>query len=129
MKFFFDNCISPRLAAAFHELLKPDHEVVALRQKFSQACSDVVWINGLASEGGWIIVSGDLRIKKRPQEVAVWKAARLTTFFMADGFPQLPDWEQVGWMVEKWPEIVELAERVAPGAVFKVPKRGKIQQV
>ena len=97
MKFFFDNCISPRLARAIHELSKPEHEVLALRDRFDPGTADTVWIPTLGVEGGWTIVSGDLRIRTRPQERELLRAARLTTFFMAKGFMNLPDWEQVRW--------------------------------
>lgn len=129
MKFIFDNCISPRLAKAIHALVESEHEVVALRDRFRSDTPDTEWIGELGRQGGWIIISGDLRIRKRPQELAVWRTARLTTFFMASGFQSETQWEQARWMVGKWPEIVDLASRVAPGAAFRVPKRGKIEQV
>ena len=125
MKFFFDNCISPRLARAIHELSKPEHEVLALRDRFDPGTADTVWIPTLGVEGGWTIVSGDLRIRTRPQERELLRAARLTTFFMAKGFMNLPDWEQVRWMIDKWPLMVEQADRVNPGAMFLVPKTGR----
>lgn len=124
MKFFFDNCISPKLARAIHELAKPEHEVVALRDKFSADVTDTVWIPELAGEGDWVIVSGDLRIRTRPQERELWKAARLSTFFMAKNYVRLDAWEQVRWMVDKWPLIVDSAQRFAAGSAFEVPQRG-----
>jgi len=99
MKFFFDNCISPKLARAIHALIEPDHKVEHLRDRFVPSTKDTEWIQQLADEGNWVIVTADHRIRTRPQERQVWKAAKLTTFFMADAFEQLPAWEQVKWMV------------------------------
>lgn len=125
MKFFFDHCISSRLAKAVHELVVPDHEVVSLRSKFARDdIKDIDWLNILAREGGWTVISGDMAIRTRPRERDVWKAAKLTTFFMARGFTQQPEWEQVRWLIDKWPLIVDMAGRVNPGAAYEVPKRG-----
>jgi len=125
VRFFFDNCLSPRLAKALHALIEPRHEVVHLRDRFPQNVSDTEWIAKLAAEGSWVIISGDLRIRKRPQEREVWKAARLTTFFMAKAYVTLDSWEQVRWLIEKWPLIMDQADKVRPGAAFIVPRRGK----
>ncbi len=55
----------------------------------------------------------------------MWKRAKLTTFFMADGFPSQPAWEQVRWLIDKWPLILDQAKLVIAGSAFLVPKRGK----
>ncbi|CAG0993140.1 hypothetical protein PHYC_02409 [Phycisphaerales bacterium] len=124
MKIFFDNCISAKLARAIHELIRPEHEAVALRDRFPEAIADTDWIPQLAREPGWIIISGDQRIRKRPQEREIWRAAKLTTFFMADGFTNVDGWEQVRWLIEKWPLIMDQARRVTAGSAFEVPRRG-----
>lgn len=124
MNFFFDNCISPKLARAIHQLVLPEHRVVPLREMFESHTPDIDWLQTLGGEGGWIVISGDMRIRKRPKERDVWKAARLTTFFMADGFQEVGQWEQVRWMIDKWPLIADQAAKVTPGAAFIVPKRG-----
>lgn len=114
-----------------HALAQPDHSVLHLRQKWPEAShtvvEDVIWIQKLADEGEWVIVSGDIRIRKRPAEKEALRAAKLTTFFLADGYPKFDKWEQVRWLIEQWPDIVDLAAKVAPGSIFRVPKRGKIE--
>lgn len=133
MRFFFDNCMSPKLARAMHELISPLHEAVPLRQRWPEAdrhsVADVDWIRSLGTEGNWAVISGDIRIRSRPAERDALKAARLTTFFLADGYPKLDKWEQVRWLIEKWTEIVDLSERVARGSTFRVPRRGKIETI
>ena len=128
MRFFFDHCISPKLARALHALIEPEHEVVHLRDRWTVAdhttVEDTDWIRQLANEGDWIIVSGDLRIRTRPLEREVWQRAGLTTFFLADGFPKVDAWEQVRWMIDKWPQIVDASKRFTKGSAFRVPKRG-----
>lgn len=131
MKFFFDNCISRKLAAAMHALVEPEHQVVHLSQKWREANAetvlDTVWIGQLAAESGWTVVSGDIHIRTRPAEREAFRRARLTTFFLADGYAKMRKWDQVQWLINRWPEIHDLAERVAPGSSFRVPKRGKIE--
>lgn len=125
MKFFFDNCVSPKLARAIHQLIEPAHAAEALKDKFHEGIPDTEWIPRLAAESGeWIIISGDQRIRKRPQERDIWRAAKLTAFFMADGFANADKWEQIRWVVEKWPLIMDQAARVTPGSAFEVPRRG-----
>lgn len=124
MRFFFDNNIALRIARAMHQLVHPTHEAAHLREKFDRATPDTEWITTLAEEGDWIIISGDLNISKRPQEKRVLRAARLTTFFLAQGFVNVPFWEQVKWVIHKWPLIVDQAQKIEPGACFVVPKTG-----
>lgn len=133
MKFFFDNNISPRIARALRELVEGEHEVCHLRDRFKPNSPDPEWISQLGREGGWILITGDLRIRRRTAERLALNQARLTSFFMAKGFAPTPNeragnsdwfWEQVKWIVQKWPLIVEQARRVEPGAEFIVPKKG-----
>lgn len=134
MKFFFDNCLSPHLAKGLHAIVQQTVTIDAdgreevdsithLSEKFRRNTPDVEWIARLGEEGSWIIIiSGDQRIQKRPQERLVLKAAKLTTFFMAHGFENYEYWDQVKWMIDKWQLIREQAGLVAPGAAFIVPK-------
>jgi len=44
----------------------------------------------LAKEEDWVIVSGDLRIRKNPHEIAAWRSAGHTIFFLKPGWINLP---------------------------------------
>jgi PIN domain-containing protein len=66
VKFFFDNNLPPKLAKSLHLLVEPDHEVVHLKDRFSADAPDEEWITALAKQKDWIIVSGDLRIRRNP---------------------------------------------------------------
>lgn len=131
MKFFFDNCISPRLARAIHQLIQPKHSAIPLRDRFHADTPDNDWLSELGNEtrpgtdDEWVVISGELRIKTRPLERAAWKQAGLTIFFMADGFVNQPEWEQVRWIIDKWPAIMDQVKRVTAGSGFIVPKKGK----
>ena len=131
MRFFLDNCLSPAFADALHGLSERDgHEVTHLRRKFDAGAKDEMWLAALGVEGDWIVVSGDHRIVKKPHLRKVWLEAKLTTFFMVDSFQNLKFWLQIRHLVRWWPDIVEVAGRVAPGAGFTVPLRSsRMEQV
>lgn len=83
MNFFFDNNLSPRIARALAELFKDEHIVVALRDKFEPNVTDVEWMQGLAAEGRWIVISGDRKIRKNSAEFHTFRNSPLVGFFMA----------------------------------------------
>jgi len=135
LKFFFDNNLSPYLAEAIHLLSSQDgHEVVHMRDKFPHNPPDSEWIAQLGDERGWIIISGDVNILKNSHEREVWKQAKLTTFVFGKSFMNKKNWEQIWIVFRWWPEIVDMAERVAAGAAYQVPlsygqRRGKLKQL
>ena len=131
MKFFLDNNLSPRFAQAL-QALEGDggHEVVHLRSKFSGDAKDVAWIRSLASEGNWVIISGDMRISQREFEREAWLNSGLTAFFFAKGWTNIKFWDQAWRLIKWWPAIVEQAQNICPGAGFVVPlKSAKLEQL
>lgn len=132
MNFFFDNCISPRIAEAI-QILEGDqaHVVIALRRKFPQGAGDAQWIRQLAQENrNWVVVSGDTRISRNRHEREAWLESRLTFFFWAPGWLQIDLWQQAWKMIKWWPAITDQAARIAPGAGFMIPVKGsRLQQV
>jgi predicted nuclease of predicted toxin-antitoxin system len=90
VKFFFDNNLPPKLAKSLHLLVEPDHEVVHLKDRFSADAPDEEWITALAKQKDWIIVSGDLRIRRNPHVMEAWKSAGHTVFFLKPGWINLP---------------------------------------
>ena len=85
MKFFLDNNISHRLAAALlvleNRVERGDWTVEHLRVRFEQQTEDVTWLEALGHEGEWIVISGDIRISRNPAEKAAWRESGLTAFF------------------------------------------------
>ncbi|HVF59771.1 MAG TPA: hypothetical protein VNJ70_08190 [Thermoanaerobaculia bacterium] len=124
MKFLVDNHLSYRLADALGQLADYEGDtVVHIRNKFGEGVKDVEWVPRLASEGEWVIVSGDCKIRTKPQERQVFFAAQLTTFFLAPGWTNCGFWEQAFLLVKWWPKIGEQARLVERGRVFEVPYR------
>jgi len=130
VNFFFDNTLAPRLARALDELVGPESRVVHLTEDFSADTPDIAWIEKLAANGNWTIISGDLRISRNPHERRAWQSAGLTTFFLK-GWPQKSFWIQASRLVQWWPDIEQQARRVKAGAAFIVPFKysGRFEQL
>ena len=86
MRFFLDNNISHRLAAALlvleNRVERGDWTVQHLRVRFEQQTEDVTWLEALGHEGEWIVISGDIRISRNRAERAAWRESGLTAFFL-----------------------------------------------
>ena len=113
MKFFFDNCISPKIVEALRLLEGRGHQIVSLRERFPEDTEDPVWIRALAHEGAWIIISGDPRISRGKAERAAWIESGLTTFFCGDAWQTRPLMKQASELVGWWDDII-LASKIAP---------------
>lgn len=132
MKFFLDNCLPLRWAPALSHLAGvSEYPVTHLRDKFPADAKDIDWIATLAGEGGWTIISGDIRITKLRHEREAWLRSGLTAFFLAKGWMNLPLWDQTWRIVRWWPDVIKQAGLVRPGAGFVIPLNynGKFEQV
>jgi hypothetical protein len=125
---FFDNNLSTKLAKSLHVLLEPGHQVVHLKDRFDASTPDETWMTGLAGELDWIIVSGDLRIRKNPHEIRAWEAAGHTTFFLKAGWINLRSRTQTWKFVKCFPDIAATAARAKKGSFFMVSTMGKIEK-
>jgi hypothetical protein len=126
VRFFFDNNLAPKLAKSLHVLVEPDHQVVHLKDRFAANTPDETWMSALSRESNWVIISGDLQIRRNPLEVRVWKAAGHTTFFLKDRWIELPFWVQAWKFVKCFPQIIDIARTAKSGDSFFVTVNGKI---
>jgi hypothetical protein len=129
VRFFLDNTLPPRFAEVL-QLLDEGNEIVHLRSRFPPETKDVDWIRRLASEGDWVIISGDIRISQNEFERREWLNSGLTAFFFAKGWTSIKLWDQAWRLIKWWPAIVEQAEKIRAGAGFVVPlKSAKLEQL
>jgi len=61
LKFFFDNCISPKLARALSALVEPEHQIIHLRERFRVDADDETWLPVIAQLGAHVVTT-DRRI-------------------------------------------------------------------
>jgi hypothetical protein len=127
VRFFFDNNLAPKLARSLHVLVDPEHQVIHLKERFAANTTDEIWMRALAAESGWCIVSGDVRIRRNPHEVAAWRLAGHTTFFLKAGWVNLGFWDQAQKFVKVFPQLLKTAERHPHGAIFMISVNGKIE--
>jgi len=81
LKLLVDNNLSFTLAHSLQPLF-PEHEIVALRDKFAQNTPDVDWIGALNKEGGWSALTGERRLKTRPHERLALDRSNVVFFFL-----------------------------------------------
>lgn len=127
MRFFLDNCISPKFGQALEILASPwqTHEIVHLSTKFARNTPDADWITALAKEGEWVIVSGDYRIARSKVEQKAWRESGLTAFFFGDRFSERAFWIQAEEIIRWWPKIVLKAQEAPRGSGFLMPFKAK----
>jgi PIN like domain len=114
LKLLLDHNLSPKLARALAALYAPDHEIKALRERFSPDVSDADWITALDREGGWAVLTQDLRIRTRPHERAAMDRARIVFFFLAGAWRKFTVDETAARLIRLIPKMAaqtELAER------------------
>lgn len=127
MRFFVDNNIAPRLAHGFHQFVAGSHSFIHLRDRFDANTPDVEWMEALAKEPDWVILSGDVAISRNPHEVEAWKEAGHVIFFLKPGWTNIPFWTQVERLAKCFPEIERRASRAKPGECFQVKVRGGVE--
>ena len=128
MRFFFDN-LSPHIARAMHCLNQPGGiDVVHLREKFAPNTGDIEWIETLAAEGDWIVLTSDYDIARRGAIRIAWKKAGLVGFVLRSAWQSFAPLEQAWRLIKAWPAVVEQSRRAAPGSTYELGiQGGKIQ--
>lgn len=120
MKVLFDHNLTPKMARAFGELFKGEHEVVALRDKFSTKATDLEWIDTLSKDDRWIVISGDRRITKNKTEYNAFRASRL----IGKGLCKARVTKQAERILAQWESIESQFSSVQGGAMFELQMKG-----
>lgn len=125
MKLLIDNDLPPHLAKALAIIFAPDHQIVALREKFGRSnLKDEEWIPQLGSEGGWAVLSADMNIAKKRPSRELFVGAGLVGFFFSPSLQKAPLRLQTARVLTIWPQMVSHMQTTANG-VFEMPVSGK----
>jgi hypothetical protein len=123
LTFFFDNTFPPQIA----QILKiMEVDAVHLQDLFDPGVDDVDWIPRAGDEG-WIVVTGDLGIHKKPAERLKLEEAKVVTVFLHRGFTKQKIWDQLAFITRHWPEIERSSSKMKRGSSVLVGVNGKIE--
>lgn len=128
MRFFFDRCMAIRIYQ-MAKILETKHDLCHHDDdgRFNQFTKDVEWISALSKDPiKPIVLTGDCRILKRPDEVRELRKSGLTYFCFADHFPDFEVHEQTWKFFKVWPEIIKEATVTHP-TVFEIKKGSSLK--
>ena len=136
MNFFLDNNLPPNwaecLSVCSQNQFSPGMvgQVVHLKTRFPASTSDTDWMQELASEKNWTILSGDAFRKRNGVERKVLRNTGLSVFVLQNSWSSYAYWEKTAQLIHWWPRIVDQANAVQSLAM-EVPWRtaGKFTQL
>ena len=131
MRCLFDNQMSPRLARAINEMEgKNAIAVKHLREKFEPSISDVEWMQRLAEEGDWFVVTKDNKIRERAYEMEIWEKSNLPIVFLPnDPWMKYKLWDTAWRLIKYWPALKEKITDNKNNKSFILTAGGDIKQI
>jgi hypothetical protein len=123
LKLLLDHNLPPRLARCLQALFDKEHEIVALGEKFPVDVADLDWIKALDREGGWAVLTRDLRIRTRPHERAALDRSRIVYFFLAGSWRKYKVEETAARLIRLVPLMSAQTKLVERGR-FELPIKG-----
>jgi hypothetical protein len=120
--FFFDNTFPPQLVKIL-KILAVDAR--HLQDDFPPDTPDVDWLPEVGRKG-WIVITGDRRISKKPPERKALEEANVIAVFMAKGFTSKQIFDLVSTFIKWWPDMERAVGRVKPGTSLEVSVNGKV---
>lgn len=136
MKFFLDNNLPTNWAACLsgashHQFVSSAVEdVIHLKTQFRPNTPDIEWIEALADEKNWTIISGDAFRNQNGMERKVLHQSGLSVFVLQSSWASYPYWEKTAQLIRWWPRIVAQAnavDRIAMEVPWKTT--GKFKQL
>ena len=124
MTFFFDNNLSPHLAAFLANL---GYEVKHLRELYPPPFNvkDIEWIPEIAAKG-WITLTQDIAITRNAEEKKALNESGATVLFIERFYGNRTALQQAAWLLSHWKEIMEQAELLAKGSLRKIKENGTL---
>ena len=121
---FIDRCAwSRRLGEALREASIP---FIVHDDKFPKDCADVDWLPVVGREG-WVVITRDKNIRRKPNELQAFKTANVVAFALASGNASAEDTARL--VVGLYPQILRKVRGANPPAMFSVSLAGTISPV
>jgi PIN like domain len=105
-----DHNLSPRIARALSALFGPPHQIISLREKFPIDVDDIEWIGALNIEGGWSVLTQDLRIRTKPHERMAMDNSSIVFFFIDRAWKKFGVEETTARLIRLVPNMAKLVE-------------------
>lgn len=99
---------------------------VAHRDVFADATPDAVWLAEVGRRG-WIVMTRDQNIRRRPNELAAVREARIHLFALTSG--NLSAADTAALVVRAWPAIRRAVADHSPPALWSVTRRGEVRRL
>lgn len=128
MNFFLDNNLPPSWAACLEACSRSQFDltevgsVVHLKDRFPQNTPDIAWIQELAAEANWTVISCDAFRKKNGAERKIIQKSKIAVFVLQSSWSSHPYWDKTSQIIRWWPRIVAQTNAVDSIAV-EVPWR------
>ena len=120
MKLLLDHNLAPRIARALNALFDGEHQIVALRDKFSPNTTDAAWIDVLDQDRGWAVLTRDIHLRTRPHERAALDRARVVFFFLAGSWKSFTVEETAVRLIRLMPKMAAQTSLAESGR-FELP--------
>lgn len=119
MRLLVDHNLSPAIPRSLQHLYL-DHTFVAIRDQFPPDISDVDWMKELDREGGWAVLTKDLRIQFRPHERLALDRSKIVFFFLAGAWRKYSVQETAARLIRLVPLMAKQAD-IADRGRFDLP--------
>jgi len=119
VRLLVDHNLSPAIPRSLQHLYL-DHTFVAIRDQFPPDISDVDWMKELDREGGWAVLTKDLRIQFRPHERLALDRSKIVFFFLAGAWRKYSVQETAARLIRLVPLMAKQAD-IADRGRFDLP--------
>jgi predicted nuclease of predicted toxin-antitoxin system len=101
-------------------------DFVAHHQRFAPDAPDTEWL-AVAGAAGWLVLTRDQNIRRRPNELAAVRAARVCMFVLGQG--NLSAAETARIVVGAWPRMLRAARGARRPAIFTLTRDGALRKL
>lgn len=127
MKVAFDEHVPIKVLRALELLLEGDRnggvEIVSATEyrDGKPASSDVPWLEAFAKDGGKIVISGDMAMRRKPHERKALLDHGFIVFFLPSSWCNSKFNQKAAYIMQWWGVIFEMAKASNPPKQFQLP--------